>query len=106
MGTPAEQPKVDNPMKTRLETLKGNVQDEVGKMEKHLKKASQDVGGKSEGKSWIGKTADNWHTEIEGNRGRMLRELKKLVPAIQRKLDSMPDKVPANEAKMMRIDMR
>lgn len=106
MGNPPEQPKVDNPMKQRLETLKRNVQEEVGKMEKHLKKASQDVGEGTKDKSWVGKTADDWHTDIEGNRGRMLGELKKLVPAIQRKIDSVPDKVPLNEAKLMRMDMR
>ncbi len=106
MGNPSEQPKVDNPMKQRLETLKRNVQQEVGKMEKHLKKASQDVGEGTSKKSWVGKTADAWHADIKGNRGRMLTALKELVPAIQRKIDSMPDKVPANEAKMMRLDMR
>ncbi|NJA55699.1 hypothetical protein HC023_04445 [Streptomyces sp. NEAU-H3] len=106
MGNPPEQPKVDNPMKERLEALKRNVQQEVGKMEKHLKKASQDIGEGTDDKSWIGVTADKWHADAKGNRDRMLREIGKLVPAIQRKIDSMPDKVPANEAKMMRIDMR
>ncbi|ASY33048.1 MULTISPECIES: hypothetical protein [unclassified Streptomyces] len=75
-------------------------------MEKHLKKASQDIGEGTDDKSWIGVTADKWHADAKGNRDRMLREIGKLVPAIQRKIDSMPDKVPANEAKMMRIDMR
>ncbi|MGI5197341.1 hypothetical protein ACQEVY_27550 [Streptomyces sp. CA-288835] len=104
MGDTNEQPKVDNPYRTRLETLKGDLVNEVKELKKCLKSASQDVGDKK--KSWVGKTANKWHDEIEGNRGRMIREIDKLIPAVQKRIDSLPEKVPLSEAKMMQMDLR
>ncbi|MGC5565606.1 hypothetical protein ACPYPG_22580 [Streptomyces sp. FR-108] len=104
MGDTNEQPKVDNPYRAQLETLKLNLVEEVKELKKCLKTASQDVGDKK--KSWVGKTANKWHDEIEGNRGRMIREIDKLIPAVQRRIDSLPEKVSPSEAKMMRMDLR
>ncbi|MFS8204848.1 hypothetical protein ACLVWQ_40020 [Streptomyces sp. CWNU-52B] len=104
VGDTNEQPKVDNPYRTQLEALKLNLVEEVKELKKCLKTASQDVGDKK--KSWVGKTANKWHDEIEGNRGRMIREIDKLIPAVQKKIDSLPEKVPVAEAKMMRLDLR
>ncbi|MCX4907946.1 hypothetical protein [Streptomyces sp. NBC_00878] len=104
VGEPSEQPKVDNPYRTQLEALKRNLVDEVKELKKCLKTASQDVGDKK--KSWVGKTANKWHDEIEGNRGRMIREIDKLIPAVQKRIDALPEKVSPSEAKMMRMDLR
>ncbi|WP_406488689.1 hypothetical protein [Streptomyces phaeochromogenes] len=104
VGEPNEQPKVDNPYRTQLEALKRNLVDEVKELKKCLKTASQDVGDKK--KSWVGKTANKWHDEIEGNRGRMIREIDKLIPAVQKRIDALPEKVSPSEAKMMRMDLR
>ncbi|MGN9819128.1 hypothetical protein ACTMUQ_27740 [Streptomyces sp. SD11] len=104
MGDTNEQPKVDNPYRTQLEVLKSNLVEEVKELKKCLKSASRDVGDKR--KSWVGKTANKWHDEIEGNRGRMIREIDKLIPAVQKRIDSLPEKVSPAEAKMMRMDLR
>ncbi|GAA0678217.1 hypothetical protein OOK44_19495 [Streptomyces cellulosae] len=104
MGEAAEQPKVDNPYRARLEVLKRNLQDEVKELRNLLKRAAEDVGDKKV--SWVGKTANRWHDEIEGNRGRMIREIEKLIPAVQKKIDSCPEKVTHAEAKMMQMDLR
>ncbi|MFF9133663.1 hypothetical protein ACF1AY_36415 [Streptomyces sp. NPDC014776] len=104
MGGDATQPKVDNPYRARLETLKRNLQDEVKDLKNLLKSASQDVGDQK--RSWVGKTAEKWHSDIEGNRGRMLREIEKLIPAVQKKIDACPEKVPLSEAKLMQLDLR
>ncbi|TGB08422.1 hypothetical protein E2651_19260 [Streptomyces sp. MZ04] len=75
-------------------------------MKKCLKVASQDVGKGKEGKSWVGKTADKWHDEIEGNRGRMIREIDKLIPAVQKTINELPEKVSASAARMMNKEMQ
>ncbi|MCX4665237.1 hypothetical protein OG453_00865 [Streptomyces sp. NBC_01381] len=101
-----EEPQVDNPYRTRLETLKTQLVDEVKELKKCLKVASQDVGKGKEGKSWVGKTADKWHDEIEGNRGRMIREIDKLIPAVQKRINELPEKVSASSARMMNKEMQ
>ncbi|WP_245001604.1 hypothetical protein [Streptomyces alfalfae] len=102
-----EEPKVDNPYRTRLETLKTNLVDEVKELKKCLKTATQDVGGDGKtGKSWVGKTAGKWHDEAQGNRGRMIRELDKLIPAVQKRIDELPEKVPASTARLMNKEMQ
>ncbi|MFD5701364.1 hypothetical protein [Streptomyces lasiicapitis] len=102
-----EEPQVDNPYRARLETLKANLVDEVKELKKCLKAATQDVGGNGRtGKSWVGKTANKWHDEVQGNRGRMIREIDKLIPAVQRRIDELPAKVSASRARMMNKEMQ
>lgn len=102
-----EEPQVDNPYVTRLETLKTNLVDELKELKKCLKTATQDVGGDGKtGKSWVGKTANKWHDEVQGNRGRMIRELDKLIPAVDAQIKELPPKVSASTARLMNKEMQ
>lgn len=95
-------PKVDNPWRQQLVTLKGDLHKEMHELQGLLKKACADVGHQI---SWVGPTADTWHTDAEGRRKDMLAQLKKLIPLVDAEIAKCPQKVTADEAKAMRADL-
>ena len=98
-----DQPKVDNPQRQALVTLKANIERNMHDLLGTLKGASSDIGN---GDSWVGPTAVKWHSEVEGRRKDMVAQLGKLVPAVQAAIDKCPEKVTQSEAKSMRIDLQ
>jgi len=98
-----DQPKVDNPQRQALVTLKTNIERAMHDLTELLKNACANVG---DGGSWVGPTAVGWHTEIEGRRKDMLAQLAKLVPTVQAAINTCPEQVTQSEAKMMRMDMQ
>ncbi|WP_328538462.1 hypothetical protein [Streptomyces sp. NBC_00344] len=99
------QPKVDNPYRARLVSLKRELLLEVDDLKKLLKKPAGDVGGKH-APSWVGRNARKWHTDIEGHRTHLQKLVSDLVPAVQAEIDRSPEKVSPAEAKMMRMDLQ
>lgn len=95
-------PKVDNPWRQQLLTLKRDLHKEMHGLQELLKKPCADVGQRI---SWVGPTADAWHTDADGRRKDMLAQLKKLLPLIDAEIATCPEKVTADEAKAMRADL-
>jgi hypothetical protein len=101
MTADTSEPKVDNPVREQLVTLKGDLQKQMHELEGLLKKSSSDVG---KGATWVGPTADAWHTEAEGRRKDMLGQLKKLIPLVEAEIAKCEPKVTLGQAKSMRAD--
>ncbi|WP_329167639.1 hypothetical protein OG204_24345 [Streptomyces sp. NBC_01387] len=99
-GDPA---KVENPRRQALVRLKSDIEHEMRDLTGLLKKASADVGEK---RSWAGRNAKTWHSDIEGRRKVMLAQLGNLIPAVQAEINQAPERVSPAEAKMMRLDLQ
>jgi hypothetical protein len=98
-----DEPKVDNPQRQALVTLKATIERNLHDLKELLKNASSNVGDSG---SWVGPTAVSWHAEIEGRRKDMVTQLAKLVPAVQAEINRCPEHVTQSQAKLMRMDMQ
>ncbi|WP_405755899.1 hypothetical protein OHA44_24125 [Streptomyces sp. NBC_00144] len=83
--------------------MKKELTHEVADLHQLLKSASKDIGNK---KSWVGKNATKWHTDIEGQRRTLKRLIDELIPSVQKEIDKCPEKVSPQEAKLMNNDMQ
>ncbi|WP_052397383.1 hypothetical protein [Streptomyces sp. NRRL F-5123] len=102
MGGPAQQQAtVPNPAISDLKSLKSRLMGEMGTLNDTLKQTNSDMGGK---KVWVGKAADTWASDISGRRSRIQTLLGKLVPIIDAEINSLPEKVTPNEAKLYNMD--
>lgn len=98
---------VDHPLRERLKTLRRELQREREDLEKCLKRVVRDVGkgGPDSEKSWTGKNAERWHEDAAGHRRGIRRALGYMASTLDTKIQSLPEKVTPEEAKMMRLDM-
>ncbi|WP_229882200.1 hypothetical protein [Streptomyces alanosinicus] len=103
LGADDGQPKVDNPRISALKALKLNLLTQTAELRKQLETTSKDIGS---GKVWSGKTADAWHSELEGRRAHMKSLIDKVIPAVDAEIAKCPAKVSVAEAKMMRMDLQ
>ncbi|SNX63208.1 hypothetical protein SAMN06272735_5010 [Streptomyces sp. TLI_55] len=108
MGTEDSKPKVDNPERERLRRLKGQLEKELGDFTDAFKKAASDIGngGRDSSKSWVGKNADKWNLDVTGQRKKVRSRMDKVLEAIQREINSMPEKVTPEEANSMNRNRR
>ncbi|MGW2823261.1 hypothetical protein ACWC24_20070 [Streptomyces sp. NPDC001443] len=108
MTTDGKTPKVDNPERERLKELKRDLQRERADLVGALKQAEKDIGdgGRDSAKSWVGKNADTWHGEVAGHRKVVRARIDKVLEDIQREIDTMPEKVTAEEATSMNRNRR
>ena len=101
MTTVEPGPKVDNPLRQQLVTLKSDLQKEMHELQGLLRKPCSDVG---RGIAWVGPAADTWHAEAEGRRADMLAQLKKLIPLVDAEIANSPEKVTPDQARSMLAD--
>jgi hypothetical protein len=103
-----DKPKVDNPERERLQKLKRQLEKERGDFVDAFKRAAGDIGkgGRDSAKSWVGKNADNWHNHVAGHRKTVHTRLSTVLEDIQREINSMPEKVTAEEANSMNRNRR
>jgi len=98
-----EGPKVPNPDRERLRRVKIEFERERAELEGVFKRAETTIGNgdRNSGKAWVGRTADRWLGDVRGRRGHVRKLFGHAVDEIQRKIDSMPEKVTQQEAAMM-----
>jgi hypothetical protein len=95
-------PRVDNPWRGHLLTLKADLQREMGELSGLLARPCADIG---EGSVWVGPAADTWHREAEARRRDMLAQLRALVPLVETAIRTCPEKVTIGEAKLLQADL-
>ncbi|MFI2029006.1 hypothetical protein [Streptomyces buecherae] len=107
MSDDAAKATVDNPYRQRLKDLRNEVRRELDGLSRVLERPVRDVGkgGPNSDKSWVGKTADRWHDDASGRRKAMRRHLDRLLPAIENRIQALPEKVTPAEARSMRADL-
>ncbi|WP_327297309.1 MULTISPECIES: hypothetical protein [unclassified Streptomyces] len=103
MGDDSKTTKVDNPDRERLMGIKKQLTKERADLVGALKRAAADIGngGRDSKKSWVGKNADKWHSDVTGRRKTVHTRIDKVIADIQRELDRMPEKVTPEEAQAM-----
>lgn len=103
-----DKPKVDNPERERLQSLKRQLEKDRPDLVDALKRAASDIGkgGRDSAKSWVGKNADKWHNDVAGHRKTVRSRVDKVLEDIQREIDSMPEKVTQEEASSMNRNRR
>lgn len=108
MGDGDDKPKVDNPDRERLVGLKRELQKERAELVGAFKRAAADIGkgGASSTKAWVGKTANKWHSDVNGHRKTVRTRIDKLLVDIQREINRLPEKVTPEEATMMNRNRR
>lgn len=94
---------VDNPRLADLKSIRQRLGAELLTLERLLKQAASDVGGKGQDQSWVGQTADKWQSEVDG-RARIKSEMGRLVAELDRAIAACPATCAMNEAKMYRMD--
>lgn len=99
------QPKVDNPMRQALVTLRNSLRAEVEILKDVFRTTDSDMQSKEVWTTPAGGAADKWKAEIHGKRRRMLTLVGKLIPAVEAEIAKCPRKVSQAEAKMMRMDL-
>ncbi|MCX4665217.1 hypothetical protein OG453_00765 [Streptomyces sp. NBC_01381] len=108
MGDSDKKPKVDNPDRERLVGLKRELEKERDSLVGALKRAAEDIGkgGANSKKSWVGTTANKWHSDVAGHRKTARMRIDKVLADIQREIDRMPEKVTPEEATSMNRNRR
>jgi hypothetical protein len=108
MGADGEKPKQDNPDRERLQGLKRELERERSDLVDALKRAAGDIGkgGRDSSKSWVGKTANKWHSDVAGHRRTVRARIDKVLEDIQREINRMPEKVTPEEAGAMNRNRR
>ncbi|MER6385149.1 hypothetical protein [Streptomyces sp. NPDC001250] len=102
MGSADAQPKVGNPRLAALKALKANLLKQTADLRKVFETTSKDIGS---GKVWVGKTADAWHSELEGRRAHIKALIDRVIPAVDAEIARCPGKVTPGMAKAMRMDL-
>jgi len=90
----------DNPYLADLKSLRLRLGTEVATLENSLKTTCSDMSGK---KTWVGRAADTWTTDVVGRRNRIQTLLGKLIPVVDAEIKKTPEKVTPMEAKMYRM---
>lgn len=96
------EPRVDNPMRASLVTLRNSLKSEIEALKKLLSTTDSDMQGK---KVWVGKAADDWAKQLHHNRTRLHTLLNQLVPAVEAEISKCPEKVSPGTAKMMQMNL-
>ncbi|MFI1484590.1 hypothetical protein [Streptomyces sp. NPDC020747] len=108
MGADGDKPKQNNPERERLQRLKRELEKERSDLVDALKRAAADIGkgGRDSARSWVGKNADKWHSDVAGHRKTLRARVDKVIEDIQREIDRMPEKVTPEEASSMNRSRR
>ncbi|MFS8204861.1 hypothetical protein ACLVWQ_40085 [Streptomyces sp. CWNU-52B] len=108
MTADGDKPKQDNPDRERLQRLKRELEKERSDLVDALKRGAGDIGkgGRDSTKSWVGKTADKWHSSVVGHRKTVRARIDKVLEDMQREIDRMPEKVTPEEASAMNRNRR
>ncbi|MEV0183974.1 hypothetical protein AB0I54_32525 [Streptomyces sp. NPDC050625] len=106
MGAPADQPKVDNPWRAALVSLRNDLRSESERLKGLLERADADMQGK---KVWTGErggVAANFRDDLHGKKQRIRTLVGKLILAVEAEIAKCPEKVSQADAKMLRMDLQ
>jgi hypothetical protein len=106
MGAPADQPKVDNPWRAALVSLRNDLRSETVRLKDLLATADADMQAKNVWTSEKGGVAANFREDLHGKKQRIGTLVGKLIPAVEAEIAKCPEKVSQAEAKMLHMDLR
>jgi hypothetical protein len=97
------EPLVSNPWHTGLQHLRQRVVEHAAEINTALDDTAEKMGA---GKTWTGPKATSFGAEAEGRKQRLRTLTQRLVDAVDAELRRTPERVPANEAKLMRMELQ